>query len=229
VEYKIIRIPVRNVNVYLVIAGGKGIIVDAGIRKHSPEVYATIRKHGLEPEDIRFILLTHTHFDHVRGLKEIKEKTGAKILVHSNEAPSLSKGYTDIPPGTITIGKIFSFLGRKVVPFIGAYPPVTPDIITGNRYDIADLGIPAYVIHTPGHTSGSVSFIIDNECAFVGDCMLSVFRKSILPAFAEVPATLIKSWQVLLDTGCRIFYPGHRDPISRQMLEDNLEKFRYTW
>jgi len=228
-DYKIIRIPTSVMNVYLVIAGGKGILIDAGIRKHSREVYAKIHKHGLEPEDIRFILLTHTHFDHVRGLKEIKEKTGAKILVHSNEAPSLSKGYTDIPLGTTTTGKVFSFLGRKVVPFIGAYPPVTPDIVIGDRYDIPDLGVPAYVIHTPGHTSGSLSLIIDNEYAFVGDCMLSVFRKSILPAFADDPATLMKSWQVLLDTGCRIFYPGHRGPISRQMLEDNLEKSRHSW
>lgn len=225
-DYKIIRIPTHRVNVYLVISGGKGILVDPGARKHLHMVYASIREQGLELSAIKLIILTHTHFDHAEGLKEIREKTGARILVHSNEAPSLRKGYTDIPLGTILPGRILSFLGRKLVPSIASYPPVIPDILAGDRYDITELGIPAYLIHTPGHTSGSVSLIIDNKHAIVGDSMFGVFKRSILPPFADDPATLMRSWQLLADTGCRIFYPGHGKPIDRYILEQNIGEYR---
>lgn len=213
-------------NVYLVISGDKGILVDAGTRKYLPMVYASICEQGLEFRDIRLIILTHTHYDHVDGLKEIREKTGARILVHKNEAPSLLKGHTDIPAGTVFIGRILSFLGRKVLPSIGSYPAVTADILVEDRYDITELGIEAYVIHTPGHTNGSVSLIIDNEYAFVGDSMFGIMKKSILPPFADDPSALKRSWQVLAETGCRIFYPGHGKPIDRQRFENNLRKFK---
>lgn len=224
-DFKIIRIPTHRVNVYLVISGGKAILVDPGARKHLHMVYASILEQGLELSDIKLIILTHTHFDHAEGLKEIREKTGARVLVHRNEAPSLRRGYTDIPAGTILIGRILSFFGRKVVPSIGSYPPVTPDILVEDRYDITELGIPAYLIHTPGHTSGSVSLIVDNEYAIVGDSMFGIFKRSILPPFADDPATLMRSWQALAETGCRIFYPGHGRPIDRLKLETNIGKY----
>jgi glyoxylase-like metal-dependent hydrolase (beta-lactamase superfamily II) len=212
------------VNVYLVIAGGRGILVDPGKRKHLTEVYDAIRKQGLGLSDIKLIILTHTHYDHVDGLKEISEQTGASILVHKNEAPSLVRGYTDIPAGTILTGRILSFLGRNVVPSIGAYPPVTPDILLEDRYDITGWGVHAYMMHTPGHTCGSASLILDNEYAFIGDSMFGIRRRSIFPPFADNPAALMRTWEKLAATGCRMFYPGHGAPITRQRLIINLEK-----
>ena len=227
-DCKIIRIPTHRVNVYLIISGSKAILVDPGVGKHLPVVYASIREHGLALNDIKMLILTHTHYDHVDGIKEVREKTGARILVQSNEAESLRRGYTELPRGTILPGRILSFLGRKLVPSIGSYPPAVADILIEERYDITELDVPAFVIHTPGHTRGSVSVIIDNEYAFVGDCMFGIFRRSILPPFADDPAALMRSWQVLADTGCSTFYPGHGKSIDRQRFEDNLRKFILT-
>jgi len=224
VEYKIVRIPTPRVNVYLIITGNRGILIDVGAKKYLPRLYEAIRENGLEPGDIRQIILTHTHYDHVDGLKEIREKTGAKILVHKNEADSLNRGYTSIPAGIGFIGKTVSFLGRKLYPSIGAYDPVSADILLDDSYQIGELGKNSRIIHTPGHSNGSVSLIIDNVHAFVGDCMFGFMRKRIIPGFANDIPQLMRSWQLLADTGCQVFYPGHGKPIDRERFDRNLSR-----
>ena len=77
-NYKIIRIPTRRVNVYLLIADGKGMLVDIAAKKNLPIVYEVINRNGLELSNIKSILLTHTHYDHVDVLKEIRKKTGQR-------------------------------------------------------------------------------------------------------------------------------------------------------
>ena len=225
-DYKIVCIRTRRVNVYLVIKGNLGILVDPGARKYLPLVHAAILGNGLELQDIRLIILTHTHYDHVDGLKEISEQTGARILVHKNEAGELANGYTRIPRGTGLLGSTISFLGRTLYPSIASYDPVEADIRIEDRYEIEELGAGSYILHTPGHTHGSISFIAGNEHAFVGDSLFGIMKDSVFPPFADNVPELIRSWQLLADTGCHIFYPGHGRQISRELFLSDLEKFK---
>jgi len=225
VEYKIVSIPTRRVNVYLVIADGKWMLVDVGAKKYLPIVYEAISSNGLELSNIKLIVLTHTHYDHVDGLKEISERTGARILVHKNEAESLSSGYTRFPSGTGLIGKFIVLLGRKLYPSLAAYEPVEADIVIDDRYEIGEFGTGVYIIPTPGHTSGSVSLIINNQFAFVGDSMFGIMKESIFPPFANDTVELMKSWQLLADSGCQNFYPGHGTAISRERFDINFMKY----
>ncbi len=225
-DYKIVSIPTRRVNVYLIITNGKGMLIDVGAKKYLSVVYQAISRNGLGLSDIKLILLTHTHYDHVDGLREIREKTGAQILVHKNEAGSLGRGYTDIPAGTTLAGKLLSFLGRKLYPSLAAYEAVAADILIEDRYEISEFGAGTYILPTPGHTNGSVSLIMDNKHAFVGDSMFGIMRESIFPPFANDISRLMRSWQILADTGCQTFYPGHGRSISRERFENNFRKYR---
>ena len=88
---------------------------------------------------------------------------------------------------------------------------------------LIDYGIPGRIIHTPGHTLGSVSVLLDTGDAFVG-CMAHnnpPFRlKPGLPIFAENLSMLKKSWRKLLDMGARTIYPGHGNSFSsREILK----------
>jgi glyoxylase-like metal-dependent hydrolase (beta-lactamase superfamily II) len=58
----------------------------------------------------------------------------------------------------------------------------------------------------------------------VGDDIFGIFRNTVLPPFADDVPALIKSWQVLLDTGCNYFYPGHGKVIERRKVEDELRR-----
>jgi len=78
------------------------------------------------------------------------------------------------------------------------------------------------LLHTPGHTPGSISVIIDNEIAIVGDTMFGVFWWSVYPPFASNPDKLIDSWEKLLETRCRIFLPSHGSANKRSLVEKDF-------
>gem|GEM_PF-1176900 len=82
------------------------------------------------------------------------------------------------------------------------------------------------ILYTPGHTVGSVSYIVDDEAALVGDTMINPFRMELRPPFADLPDRLPASWKVLLDTHCRYFLPAHGGVVGRELLEEHNAKAR---
>jgi hydroxyacylglutathione hydrolase len=218
----IIKISPAKCNVWLIINGEQSILIDAGYSGKIKNFENTLVDNGLKPRDITMIIMTHTHFDHSCALKELKEFTGARIVVNEHEAGYLENGFCPIPHGTIWYSGIISWLGRNIVYGIGKFPPVSPDIVTDSKLDLTRYGMEGYIIPTPGHTSGSQSLIL-GENAFVGDDMFGIFRNTILPPFADDVPSLLKSWQELHNTGCKLFYPGHGKVIERNKLEFEIE------
>jgi len=208
---------------WLIVDGEKSILVDAGYEGKIKDFEHTLVDNGLKPRDIKMIVMTHTHFDHACGLKELKELTKARVVVNENEAGYLEQGFCPLPKGIRWYSGIVSWLGRNVVYGISKFHPVSPDIITRSKLDLGRYGMEGYIIPTAGHTLGSQSLIM-GENAFVGDDMFGIFRNTILPPFADDVPSLLKSWQEMLDTGCTMFYPGHGKVIERSRIEDELKK-----
>lgn len=222
--YSIITIPMIQSNSYLIVSGGRGILVDTGYKGNIKYLQTVLEKNKFKSSDIVLIVLTHTHNDHVGSLAEVKEKSRAKVLVHAAEKGYLEKGKTPFPRGTMWFSKIISGIGNTLLVSKSKYPPVIPDIIIKGEYSLGKFIPEAKVIPTPGHTDGSVSLVIGNEVAFVGDTLFSVFPRTVFPPFANNVPELLKSWEKLIATGCRTFYPGHGKPISLQKLKDSYEK-----
>jgi glyoxylase-like metal-dependent hydrolase (beta-lactamase superfamily II) len=222
----IIKVTPAKCNIWLIVNGEKSILVDAGYSGKTSDFEHLVVEKGLKPSDIKMIVMTHTHFDHACGLKEIKELTKARVVVNENEAGYLEQGFCPLPRGTIWYSGIISWLGRSLIYGISKFQPVSPDIATRSKLDLGRYGMEGYIIPTPGHTSGSQSLIV-GEDAFVGDDMFGIFRNTIFPPFADDVPSLLKSWQELLDTGCTMFYPGHGKVIERSRLEYELKKKKY--
>lgn len=103
--------------------------------------------------DLEYILLTHGHFDHIGGVKEIQEKFGAKVVISEEDAPMLSSGKLSIA----------AFCGAK-------QNNTTADILV-KEGDILALGeTKIKVMATPGHTKGGVCYIADDNI-FTGDTL----------------------------------------------------------
>jgi glyoxylase-like metal-dependent hydrolase (beta-lactamase superfamily II) len=81
-------------------------------------------------------------------------------------------------------------------------------------------------MHTPGHTRGSLSIVVDDEIALVGDTMFGVFKGSVFPPYAENAGVMIQSWGKLLDTSCRLFIPSHGTANSRSLVERDFARRR---
>ena len=90
---------------------------------------------------------------------------------------------------------------------------------------MAEFGIHGKVIHTPGHSSGSISVLLETGDAFVGDLAMNGFPLRIgpgLPIFAEDLQKVKESWKLLLDMGVKNVYPAHGNPFSAEMIRKIL-------
>ena len=84
-----VRSPI--VNAYIV-RGERAIIIDTGIPGFGEKILAKMEEHGIKPADVSLILITHGHHDHYGSVAFLREKTGAPVAIHKEDAGSLRTG-----------------------------------------------------------------------------------------------------------------------------------------
>jgi glyoxylase-like metal-dependent hydrolase (beta-lactamase superfamily II) len=131
-----------------------------------------------------------------------------------------------MPPGVTTWGSILDKLVTWfIIPFKHIRAAEVDIVLKDKEFSLNNYGIEGKVIHTPGHSSGSVSMLLDTGEAFVGDLAMNKFPLRLtpgLPIFAEDWPKLIESWQKLLDLGVKIVYPAHGKPFSADIIKSEL-------
>lgn len=197
---------IRGANSYLVEAAEGLMLVDAGILGNSDKIIRFIEARGKKPEDLKYIVLTHSDIDHTGSADGLKAKTGAKIAIHQADA--------DVLAGRKAPKKIKGFLGviYKVFAKFMQLMPVEPDILLKDGDVIGGLT----VIHTPGHTLGSISlFDRKNGILFSGDALLCDKSGNIIPprpAFSLDIRQANQSAEKLRALNFKILLPGHGKP-----------------
>jgi glyoxylase-like metal-dependent hydrolase (beta-lactamase superfamily II) len=104
------------------------------------------------------------------------------------------------------------------------YDPYASDHIFQCTFDLNRFGINGYLIHTPGHSPGGATVVIDGVVAIAGDSMIGTTPGKPFPPFADSVELLLRSWRKIIDTGCETFLPGHGKQISREELIMEYEK-----
>ena len=208
-------------NCYLIQKDHLNILVDSGVAKSYQKLKRQLKLILGDHPFIDYHFLTHTHYDHAGNSNNIKNDFNAKIIVHEHEKEWIKNGFTKLPKGTSWLFKLITNSGNKYASFIGKYEPATPDIIVNDHLSLSD---DLKIIHTPGHTIGSESLLVDDEIALVGDTLFGIFKHKIFPPFADDVKNLYKSWELLLSTKCNLFLPGHGKPIKRDKFERYFSK-----
>jgi hydroxyacylglutathione hydrolase len=208
---------------------GEGVVlIDAGQSNRVGKFRRGLEKLGIRPEEVKLIIITHGHFDHIGSAKEIAELTGAKIAIHEGDREWLEKGVTTMPGGVTGWGR-FTHGWMKVLylPFIRV-PAATPSIVmSGQGLSLADYGIQGRVLHTPGHSPGSMSVVLDSGEAFVGDMAMNgapFCTKPSLPIFAADLPRVKESWKILFAQNVKQIYPSHGKPFPAEVMAGLLEE-----
>ena len=145
-----------------------------------------------EPAKVKYILLTHRHFDHVTGVPGLKAYTGAKVIIHGEDAPGLKDEM------------------RRAAS--SGFQPVGADLTVGDGDTLTLGGLSIRVLHTPGHTKGGVCYIIDDvvgSVMFSGDTLfLNDIGRMDFPDgdWRDMVASLKKLEEL---PGDYTVYPGH--------------------
>lgn len=145
-EIKRLILGTIEVNCYLLLSEKAAIVIDPGF--YSYEI-SEFLNNNIDKE--RMILLTHSHFDHVGAAKQISDETGVKIGIGKNDAPALSDP-------NVNLSSVFAT----------AFKEFKPDFNFSDMEEISVGDIKIKVFETPGHTFGSVCYLIDNHL-FSGD------------------------------------------------------------
>ena len=201
------------------------IMIDGGSPGQAETFRRALAKLSPNPRDIKLVVLTHGHWDHIASAQAIQSITGARLALHWQEKDWLEQSLKPQPPGVTAWGRVLrAMLGLYVTSV--RIPPAKVDVVLGDEVlSLAEYGIPGKIIPTPGHSQGSVSIVLETGDAFVGDLAMAEFPLRLspgLPIFAEDIRQVRQSWQMLLDAGVKTIYPAHGTPFPADIMRRAL-------
>lgn len=133
---------------YLIVTSKGNILINTGLADSLPIIKNNIKKLGFKYQDTKILLLTQAHYDHLGAMADIKKETGAKLYVDEADADVLKSG-----------GKSDYEMRKYGVTF----KPVKPDYILKDK-NVVTLGdAKLTMLHHPGHTKGSCSFLFETK------------------------------------------------------------------
>ena len=184
-------------NVYLLKAK-KITLIDVGME---PENLLKKLKKEINLKDLNLIILTHNHPDHTLALPFLLKETRAKVAIHKDELTSKTKSIMGFP-----------------------IPEIKPDLILngGEKINLGDFSLD--VIHTPGHTSGSICLYQD-RILFSGDTIFAGGNIGRTDLGGD-NKDLLSSIKKLTDLNVEMVYPGHGEIITMNAREEILSSFR---
>jgi len=158
-----------NCNVYIAEDGEKLVLIDTGLPRSDKKILKEIESLGRKPSDVSTIVITHFHIDHVGSLKKMKDATGAKVAVHEADAAYVARTKDPPKPKNMMIRALSSVVKAAAV---------EPDVVLKEGDKVGKLE----VIHTPGHSEGSISLLdADRKVMFVGDAVRFMDGKIVGP------------------------------------------------
>lgn len=226
-----IRIPILPfgmVNAHLILGEDGCILINAGLPGSESKIEKALTLHGLTFKDIKFIVVTHAHVDHVGSAYMLRELSQAPIVAHADDVKHFSQEtpMTFCPAGWF--GRLFLKTPLMYEPYLGFVPDIL--LSKDETLDLSRFGIPGIIKHTPGHTEGSISVELPTKDALVGDLVASgillggLIRTSHAksPPFEDDPHIVGLTLQRLLDSGMERFYMGHGGPLVADEIQRHV-------
>ena len=225
-------LPMGMINSFVIKGTKKHILVDSGIPGSEKKILDQLDSYGIDSKDIGLIIITHGHIDHFGSAAALKLKLGVPLLIHDLDAVALRTGKSMVE--TLNPNKKFwNILKRKLIRDVAT--SCEPDVVLNGdcNYDLNEWGIDGKVIHTPGHTPGSLSVILDDGNAIIMDLASSgillggimFYSRMKHPPFHDDLSALKKSIEKVLTEKADKFYLGHGGPVSRKDLMQYLVRF----
>jgi hydroxyacylglutathione hydrolase len=211
---------IRGVNCYLVLNSENLVLVDTGMPGSAGKIINYIQKIGKKPTDLKYIILTHADIDHIGSAVELKKISGAKLIIHSSDAEVLSGQRRP---------RVHRGFFSRLLSFISPLIPVkhvAADIILKENRDIEGLKL----IHTPGHTAGSLCVYRPADVLMVGDAVRSDSAGNPRPPMMDLSDEQTRaSLNLISSLDFQVLLVGHGAPVrgnAPQKLKEMISRMK---
>ena len=199
----------RFINIYLIV-GESCYLIDSGVAGSKNLIDEYLKSIGRNMSDIKGIFLTHSHPDHIGGAAEIKRSTDCKVY-----APALELNWIediDIQFRERPIPNFYSLLKESV--------KVDAPLHDGDRV-ILEKGLEICAVLTPGHSRGSMSFVLDKDFVFTGDAIPVAYD---LPIFIDYEQSLYSIDRIMELSKVKYFCPAWDEIYDKINIKDVINE-----
>lgn len=211
-EQSILRIDMGFVNAYLLQAGDGFVLVDTGIGDVWTKLESELLLQGCLPERLKLVILTHGDMDHAGNCKKLQQKYGVSIAIHQGDYEMVSTGESRRRSANTLTGRIMTWMATRMKDTSGCFEP---NLYLEDGQSLREFDLDATILHTPGHTRGSISILTAAGDLIVGDT-LSNRRKPKTADLFEDELQLKTSLAKLRVLQINTIYPGHGKPFRFQ-------------
>ena len=197
---------------YLIKTPSGHILLDTGFEESGPIVRANVQALGFKLRDIKIILSSHAHYDHVGGHADMKRETGAQVYASAGDAAVMKSG------------------GTKAFHMLKAYKPVRVDRIIKDGEPVRLGGVTLTAHLTPGHTEGNTTWttvVEENgqkyDVVFVGSMSINPGVHMVnYPPWPDIAKVYARSFAVLKGLHCDVFLGPHASFYDMQAKSERL-------
>lgn len=194
-----------TVNCYLVATATGFVLIDTGPSNKRAELENELHRAGCKPGNLGLIVLTHGDFDHTGNAAYLRERFGAKIAMHHDDAGMAEQG--DMFSNRSSGNWLLRSLGPILYRFSRSHR-FTPDLYLEEGTDLSEDGFDAQVLSIPGHSKGSIALLTAGGDLFCGD-LLENGKEPAIGLSIDDPAAAEASVEKLQGLQIKTVYPGH--------------------
>lgn len=205
-----------GVNCYLVKGADGYLLIDTAISPRRVALEKQFENVGCNPGNLKLIILTHGHADHIGNCEYLRDKYGVAIAMHCGDLEAVEQTAPKPPVLGRIILKLLLWMSG-----IGEIRSFAPDIFLEDGQSLAEYGCDVQVLHVPGHSNGSIGILTAEGDLFCGDVFVNVNKPARHTIVTDATA-FAASVEKLKMLPIRRVYPGHGKPFQLEELVNRL-------
>lgn len=205
----ILRIPCGSGNCYLVSSGGNAVLVDTCREKYRKKIL-----NACKALQVRLIVLTHGHLDHVQNAAFLSRELECPVAMHQDDLELLTDNLKQSLSAQTVLGKLLLSVSIKSLQ-TDHIPAFIPSICLKDGDSLEPYGIPGTVVGLPGHTNGSIGLDVAGQDMIVGDALMNMFYPTVSMLYHDRDV-MLQSVAKIEKIGPRTIYFGHGAPVKNR-------------